>query len=126
MALGATARVAARLLAGRMPEAMVHERRSVARKNAKKKGYSPAPAHLPLMAWHLLMTNVPPTIWPSATLMPVSPLRWPGNPPRLATNPGTSVPACQAPQRLLRQARSRSAARAKDERRHPGVSSVLT
>ena len=29
------------------------------------------------MAWHLLMTNVPPTIWPSATLMPVSPLRWP-------------------------------------------------
>lgn len=74
--LGATERVATRLMAVRMPEAIVNERRRVAKKNAKKKGSTPSPAHLTLMAWNLFITNVPPTIWPTATIVHVSPLRW--------------------------------------------------
>jgi hypothetical protein len=74
--IGATERAAARLIAVRMPEAIVNERRRVAKKNAKKKGYIPSQAHLTLMAWNLFITNVPPTIWPTATIVHVYPLRW--------------------------------------------------
>jgi hypothetical protein len=52
--LGATKRVAARLMAVRRPEAIVNKRRRIARKNAQKKGYTPSQAHLTLMSWHLL------------------------------------------------------------------------
>ncbi len=44
MSIGATERVAARLMAVRMPEAIVKERRRVARKNAQTKGYTPSPS----------------------------------------------------------------------------------
>ena len=74
--IGATERVAARLIAMRMPEAIVNERRRVAKKHAKKQGDPPAQAHLTLMAWNLFMPNVPPTIWPTATIVHVYPLRW--------------------------------------------------
>ena len=57
MSIGATERVAARLMAVRMPEAIVKERRRVARKNAQTKGYTPSQAHLTLMAWNLCMTQ---------------------------------------------------------------------
>ena len=77
IAIGATEHVAARLMAVRMPEAIVNERRRVTRKNAKKKGDSPSQAHLTLMAWNFFITNVPPTIWQSATIVHVYPLRWP-------------------------------------------------
>lgn len=75
--MGATERVAARLMAVRMPEAMVNARRSVAQKHAKKKGDTPSQAHLTLLAWNLFMTHVPPTLWPTPTIVHVSPLRWP-------------------------------------------------
>jgi hypothetical protein len=74
--LGATERVASRLIAVRMPEAIVNARRRIARKNAKKKGYTPSQAHLALLAWTLFITNVPPTIWTTATVPKVSPIRW--------------------------------------------------
>ena len=74
--LGATERVASRLIAARMPEAIVNERRRVARKNAKKKGYTPSQAHLALLAWNLFITNVPPTLWTPETVIKVYPLRW--------------------------------------------------
>jgi hypothetical protein len=76
ISIGATAHVAARLIAVRMPEAVVNARRRIARKNAKKKGYTPSQAHLTLMAWNLFITNVPPTIWTTATVLQVYPLRW--------------------------------------------------
>ena len=76
ISIGTTARVAARLIAVRMPEAIVNTRRRIARKNAKKKGYTPSQAHLTVMAWNLFMTNVPPTIWKTATSIKVYPLRW--------------------------------------------------
>jgi hypothetical protein len=74
--LGEKERVAARLIASRVPEASVHARRRKARKNAKKKGDTPSHAHLTLLAWNLFMTTVPPTIWQTETVLKVSPLRW--------------------------------------------------
>ena len=74
--LGAKERVAARLIMARVPEAIVNERRRIARKNAKKKGYTPSHAHLTLLAWNLFITNVPATIWQTATVLKVYPLRW--------------------------------------------------
>src|SRR5712691_1913180 len=76
ISIGTTARVAARLIAGRMPAAMVKARRSIARKNARNKGYTPSQAHLTVMAWNLFLPNVPPTIGKTATIPKVSPLRW--------------------------------------------------
>src|SRR4249920_1459837 len=74
--IGATERVASRLIVVRMPEAVVNARRRIARKNAKKKGYTPSQAHLTLLSWNLFITNVPPTIWTTATVTKVYPIRW--------------------------------------------------
>ncbi len=74
--IGATERVASRLIAVRMPEAIVNARRRIARKNAKTKGDTPSQAHLTLLAWNLFITNVPPTIWTTATVPKVYPIRW--------------------------------------------------
>ena len=60
--LGVRERVAARLIAARMPEAVVNERRRHARAVAKKRGYTPSHAHLTLLAWNLFITNVPGTV----------------------------------------------------------------
>jgi Transposase DDE domain len=74
--LGARERVAARLIAARMPEAVVNERRRRARANAKKRGYTPSRAHLTLLAWNLFVTNVPGTVWTPVTVCKAYPLRW--------------------------------------------------
>jgi hypothetical protein len=74
--LGEKARVAARLIASRVPDAIVHARRRNAKKKAKKKGYPPSQAHLTLMAWNLFITNVPHTIWKTETIGKVYPMRW--------------------------------------------------
>ena len=74
--LGAKERVASRLIASRVPEAIVNERRRKDKKKAKKKGYTPSQAHLTLLAWNLFITNVPHTIWPTDTVVNVYPLRW--------------------------------------------------
>ena len=49
--IGAKERVPSRLIASRVPDDIVNERRRVARKNAKKKGYTPSKTHLELLAW---------------------------------------------------------------------------
>ncbi len=77
ISLGAKECVASRLIAVRMPEAIVNQRKRIARKNAKKKGYTPSQSHLALLAWHLLITNVPHTRWKTDTVINVYPLRWP-------------------------------------------------
>jgi hypothetical protein len=74
--LGAKEQVASRLVASRVPESVVNERRRRAKKNAKKKGYTPSQAHLVLLAWNLFITNVPRTIWQTETVGKVYPLRW--------------------------------------------------
>jgi hypothetical protein len=74
--IGAKEQVAARLIAARVPEEVVKARRHTARKNAKKKGYTPSQAHLTLLAWNLFITNVPETIWQTTTILKVYPIRW--------------------------------------------------
>ena len=74
--LGAKERVAARLIAYRLPPAVVNARRRRARATAKKRGYTPSQAHLELLAWNLFVTNVPSTIWATETVGHVYPLRW--------------------------------------------------
>ena len=76
--LGAHERVAARLIAVRMPEAIVNERRRQARVVAKKRGYTPSHAYLTLLAWNLFIPNVPATVWPPQTVAIAYALRWQG------------------------------------------------
>jgi Transposase DDE domain len=77
IAMGAKEGVASRLMAVRMPEAIVNERRRLARKPATKTGYTPSHSHLALLAWNLFITNVPHTLWQTETVVNVYPLRWP-------------------------------------------------
>lgn len=74
--VGAQERVAARLIAVRMPEAIGNERRRQAHAVAKKCGYTPSHAYLTLLAWNLFITNVPTTVWPPQTVALVYALRW--------------------------------------------------
>jgi DDE family transposase len=74
--LGAGERIAVRLIAARVPEAVVNERRRKARKAARKQGYTPSQAHLRLLAWNLFITNVPSMVWTSATVCTAYSLRW--------------------------------------------------
>ena len=74
--LGASERLAVRLVAMRVPEAVVNERRRKARAQAKKRGYTPSQSHLALMAWNLFITNVPGTVWTPATVCKAYALRW--------------------------------------------------
>ena len=74
--LGAYERVPARLIAVRMPEAIVNERRRQAYAVAKKRGYTPSQAYLTLLAWNLFITNVPTTVWSSKTVAVAYTLRW--------------------------------------------------
>jgi Transposase DDE domain len=74
--LGACHRVPARLIAVRMPEVVVNERRRQAHAGAQKRGYTPSQAPLTLMAWTLFMTNGPATVWLPTTGGIVYSLRW--------------------------------------------------
>jgi hypothetical protein len=74
--LGACERMPARLIAVRMPEAIVTERRRRAYAAAKKQGYTLSQAYLTLRAWNLFITNGPATVWPPKTGAVAYSLRW--------------------------------------------------
>ena len=74
--LGARPPVAVRLVAARVPDAVVNERRRKARAKAKKRGYTPSQVHLTLLAWNLFITHVPSTVWTPATVCTAYALRW--------------------------------------------------
>jgi len=74
--LGAYERITTRLIAVRMPESIVNERRRQAYAAAKKAGYTPTQAHLALLAWNLFITNVPATVWTAKTVATAYTLRW--------------------------------------------------
>lgn len=76
ISLGARERGAARLIAARVPAAVVNERRRQARHAARKRGYTPSQSHLTLVAWNLFLTNVPETVWTPATVCRAYTLRW--------------------------------------------------
>ena len=74
--LGAKALVPSRLVAVRMPESIVNERRRMAQKKAKKKGSMPSKAPLNLLAWNLCISKVPSMSWQTATVVKAYPIRW--------------------------------------------------
>jgi hypothetical protein len=74
--LGAYERIPTRLIAVRMPEAVVNERRRHAYATAKKAGDTPSQAHLTLLAWNLFITNVPAPVWSAKTVAVAYSLRW--------------------------------------------------
>jgi len=73
---GAHAQLASGLVASRLPASVVHARRRITPKPAKKKGATPAPAHWALGAWKRLLTHGPGTIGQTETVGQVDPLRW--------------------------------------------------
>jgi hypothetical protein len=68
--------VPSRLVAVRMPAAIVNARRSIAKRQAKQKGDTPSKAHRTLLAWHLFISNVPNMIWKTETVSKAYPIRW--------------------------------------------------
>jgi hypothetical protein len=74
--LGAYECIPTRLIAVRMPDAIVNERRRQAHVAAKKAGYPPSHAYLTLLAWNLFITNVPATVWATRTVGIAYSLRW--------------------------------------------------
>ena len=73
--IGAKALVPSRLVAVRMPEPIVNERRSIAKKKAKKKGDRPSQAHRNRLAWNLFISNVPSMMWKTTTGVKAYPIR---------------------------------------------------
>ena len=73
--LGAYERIPTRLIAVRMPEAIVNARGRQAHKAAKKAGYTPSHAPLTLRAWKLFITNVPATVGAAKTVATAYTLR---------------------------------------------------
>jgi hypothetical protein len=64
-------------MVSRVPDAIVHARRRPAQQKAQTKGSPPAQAHLTRLAWHRLMTHVPPSLWTTDPIGTVDPVRWP-------------------------------------------------
>jgi hypothetical protein len=74
--IGEKERVPSRLIAVRLPDHIVNERRRMAKRKAKEKGYTPTEAHLFLLGWNLFITNVPSVIWTPETVVKAYPIRW--------------------------------------------------
>ena len=74
--IGEAERVPSRLIAVRLPDDIVNERRRVAKQKAKEKGYTPTATHLFLLGWNLFITNVPGEMWTPETVMKAYPIRW--------------------------------------------------
>lgn len=64
-----------RLVACPVPQALANERRRKARANRDKRLH-PSPQRLYLLGWNLMLTNVPPSLWPAKVLQPIYRLRW--------------------------------------------------
>ena len=74
--VGKGGRVAARLLARRVPPAVAEERRRRIRAAAKDKGRAPAKAALALAAWNIMITNLPPALLSLEEALVRLRLRW--------------------------------------------------
>jgi hypothetical protein len=74
--LGEAERLPVRLIAYRLPQTEVDKRRRQARQNARKKGRQVTHRHLHLLAWGLLITNIPADWLPPETLIELYRIRW--------------------------------------------------
>lgn len=77
VALGRRQRLACRLLAARVPEAVRRRRRQRLWHKARKKGRRPHPEQLALCAWNLYVTNVPVEQLRLAEALVLARCRWP-------------------------------------------------
>jgi hypothetical protein len=68
-------KVAVRLVARPVPEALANRRRRQAQTNRDRRT-QPSANHLRLMAWNIFITNVPRSVWPAKALQPIYRLRW--------------------------------------------------
>jgi hypothetical protein len=73
--LGQTKRLAVRLVALPVPEALAAERRRKLR-TSRDRRCKPSPRRLALLGWDIFITNVPTSLWPPATVSAVYQLRW--------------------------------------------------
>ena len=74
--VGKGGRLAARLVARRVPQAIAEQRRRKIRAAAKDKGRAPAKAALALADWNVLITNTPAALLNLEEAMAVMRLRW--------------------------------------------------
>ena len=74
--VGAEDRLRVRLVAYRLPQAEVDKRRRQARQTARKKGRQVTKRHLQLLAWGLMLTNIPSDWLPAEALITLYRVRW--------------------------------------------------
>ena len=74
--VGAEDRLRVRLVAYRLPQAQVDKRRRQARQTARKKGRHVTKRHLQLLAWGLMLTNIPSDWLPAEALITLYRVRW--------------------------------------------------
>jgi hypothetical protein len=70
------ARLPCRVLAYRLPEAVMEQRRRNAYETARRKGRTPTPAYLHWLQCGWYRTNVFPTVWAPEVIVTVSRIRW--------------------------------------------------
>ena len=74
--VGFDVKLPARLLAVRLPDAVVAERRRKAKSRAKRKGRTLSQRHLAWLAWSIYITNVPASMLSLAQVALIYSLRW--------------------------------------------------
>lgn len=74
--LGAQERLACRLVAARLPAALVNQRRRKLRAAAKREGQTPSQVKLDLAAWNLFVTNVPVELLALEEALVLARVRW--------------------------------------------------
>ena len=76
VALGAQQRLAARLLAARVPEEVANQRRRRLRADAQRRGRTPSARTLAAAEWTILVTNVPPALLALREALVLARARW--------------------------------------------------
>lgn len=74
--LGGQYKLPVRVVAYRLPDGVVNERRRKAQATAKKKNYVPSQKHLALLSFALYITNVDSVVWPAEVIGTIYRLRW--------------------------------------------------
>jgi hypothetical protein len=74
--VGGKTRLPMRILLHRLPASVVEERRRKAQSNARRRGKTYSQAYLSLLAWAILITNVPPERLSFEQVLAVYPIRW--------------------------------------------------
>ncbi len=74
--LGSQHRLPIRLIAYRLPDAIINKRRREAKATAKKKGYAVSETHLQCLAFAIYITNVDASVWSAEVIGTIYRIRW--------------------------------------------------